>query len=150
LALPQSGGGFHVPTILRKPVRFLQLRRIAVAKSSIHLTASLFGNSPSLLKEMFDATWERWLDQADEWTPFFQKLEALKQNDLRIALQQFDALADDESDLFSRLRRSAEGRSVLLPAPFTGANRDIALLALGYARGEPGSIAVPYARRENA
>jgi hypothetical protein len=105
---------------------------------------------PEPIEEMFDATWERWLDQADEWAPFFQKLEALKESDLRIALQSFDALADDESDCFSRLRRSAEGRSVLLPAPFTGTNRDVALLALGYARGESGSIAVPYARWENA
>jgi hypothetical protein len=36
---------------------------------------------PEPVEEVFDATWERWLDQADEWTPFFQKLETLKEND---------------------------------------------------------------------
>ena len=74
----------------------------------------------------------------------------MQENDLKIALRSFDSVTDDELELFSRLRRSAEGRAVPLPAPFTGTNQDVALLALGFARGEPGSLAVPYARRENA
>jgi len=94
--------------------------------------------------------WERWLDQVDEWKPFFQRLESLQENDLKITLQSFGLLTGDESELFSRLRRSAEGRAVPLPAPFTSSNQDVASLALGFARGEPGSLAVPYAHRENA
>jgi hypothetical protein len=42
--------------------------------------------------------------------PFFQELENLKQSDLKIALQSFDLVTGEELELFSRLRRSAEGR----------------------------------------
>lgn len=105
---------------------------------------------PETVEEEFESHWERWLDHADEWEEFFQRLENLKDNDLRISLQSFAAITGDEAEMFSRLRRSAEGRAVPLPAPFTGTNQDVALLALGFARGEPGSLAVPYAQRENA
>ncbi len=105
---------------------------------------------PETVEEEFESHWERCLDQADEWRPFFEELENLKQNDLKIALQSFNLITGEESELFSRLRRSAEGRAVPLPTPFTGANQDFALLALGFARSEPGALAVPYARWENA
>ena len=105
---------------------------------------------PEAVEEEFEAHWERWLDQADEWKPFFLSLETLKETDLKAALQSFDLITDDDAERFSRLRRSAEGRSVPLPAPFTATNRDLALLALGFARGEPGALAVPYARLDNA
>lgn len=104
---------------------------------------------PEALEEEFEAHWERWLDQADDWKPFFQKLEALRETELKTTLQSFNLVTDDESELFSRLRRSAEGRAVPLPAPFTGTNQDVASLALGFARGEPGALAVPYARLNN-
>jgi hypothetical protein len=77
-------------------------------------------------------------------------LESLKETELKIALQSFKLVTDEESELLSRLRRSAEGRAVPLHAPFAGTNQDIASLALGFARGEPGSLAVPYARLDNA
>jgi hypothetical protein len=105
---------------------------------------------PETVEEEFESHWERWLEQADEWRPFFQGLEDLKQDDLKIALQSFDLVTGEELELFSRLRRAAEGRAVPLPTPFTGADQDIALLALGFARSEPSALAVPYARWENA
>jgi hypothetical protein len=105
---------------------------------------------PEAVEEQFDAHWERWLDQADKWKPLFLELEILKETELKTSLQSFNLITDDESQLFSRLRRSAEGRAVPLPAPFTGTNQDVASLALGFARGEPGALAVPYARLDNA
>ena len=105
---------------------------------------------PEAVEEEFEAHWERWLDQADEWKPFFLELEALKETELNTVLQSFDLITDEDSELFSRLRRSAEGRAVPLPAPFAYKNQDMASLALGFARGEPGALAVPYARMDNA
>jgi hypothetical protein len=104
---------------------------------------------PEPVEEEFESHWERWLDQADEWKPFFLELEALKETELKTVLQSFDLITDEDSELFSRLRRSAEGRAVPLPAPFASTNQDIASLALGFARGEPGVLAVPYARLDN-
>ncbi len=102
---------------------------------------------PEVIEEEFDSRWEHWIDHADKWIPFFQTLEILQGSDLKAAIQSFKLITHDEGELSSRLRRSAEGRAVPLPAPFTGTNEEIALLALGFARGEPGALAVPYARR---
>jgi len=105
---------------------------------------------PEAVEEEFEAHWERCLDQADAWKPFFLELEALKATEVKTALQSFNLITHDDSELFSRLRRSSEGRAVPLPGPFTGTNQDIASLALGFGRGEPGALAVPYARMDNA
>lgn len=104
---------------------------------------------PEALEEEFESRWERWLDQADKWSPFFQSLENLKDADLKAALGSFSLLPDNEPEMFSRLRRSAEGRAVPLPAPFASTDGDVTSLALGFARGEQGSLAVPYARLDN-
>ena len=105
---------------------------------------------PEAMEEEFEAHWERWLDQPGEWKPIFQQLEGLKETDLKAVLQSFDLINEEDSERFSRLRRSAEGRAVPLPAPFAATNSDIASLALGFARSELGALAVPYARLENA
>lgn len=102
---------------------------------------------PEVIDEEFDARWEHWLDNASEWVPFFEKLEVLAGSDLVAVLRSFDLVSDRDVEAHSRLRRSAEGRAVPLPGTFADRDDDVALLALGFARGEPGALAVPYARR---
>jgi hypothetical protein len=102
------------------------------------------------IEEEFEARWEHWLDRAGYWNGFFGELEALKETDLKATLQSLGGVTDHEIELFPRLRRSAEGRAVPLPVPFTGKDHDVALLALGFARSDSGSLAVPYAHREVA
>jgi hypothetical protein len=105
---------------------------------------------PDAIEEEFDAQWESWLDQASDWNPFFDRVEILGSTDLVELLRTFELVSDGELDAYVRLRRSAEGRAVPLPAVFGGTDSDIALLALGFARGEPGALAVPYAKRPDA
>jgi hypothetical protein len=105
---------------------------------------------PETVEEEFDARWERWLDNASDWTAFFQKLAALQGNDLVATLRSFEVVGEREIEGFSRLRRSAEGRAVPLPGVFSGTNQEVALLALGFARDDPGALAVPYARKGDA
>lgn len=105
---------------------------------------------PEALEEEFDARWEHWLDSAAEWAVFFEKLDSLPGTDLASVLRSFEVVGDRDLDAYARLRRSAEGRAVPLPGIFSGTNDDVALLALGFARGEPGALAVPYARRADA
>ena len=102
---------------------------------------------PEPIEEEFETKWEHWLDRANEWQPFFHRLENLQENDLKNSLHSFDAVTNHELEMSSRLRRSAEGRAVPVSEPFSGTDQDIALLALGFARGEIGSLVVPYARR---
>lgn len=100
---------------------------------------------PEAIEEEFDARWEYWLDNASEWTEFFEKLESLSGTDLTTILRVFEVVTDRDLESYARLRRSAEGRVVPLPGLFSGIDEDVALLALGFARGEPGAVAVPYA-----
>ncbi len=101
-------------------------------------------------EEEFDARWEHWLDHASDWTPLFEELETLPSTNLAELLRSFELVSDAEVDTAAKLRRTAEGRAVALPGIYAGTNQDIALLALGFARGEPGALAVPYARRGDA
>jgi hypothetical protein len=105
---------------------------------------------PELIEEELDARWEHWLDNAREWTPFFQQLEALQGTDLAAVLRDYGLVGSHEMETYTKLRRSAEGRTVPLPGVFSGTDSDVALLALGFARGEPGALAVPYARMAEA
>lgn len=101
---------------------------------------------PESVEEAFDARWERWLDHAGEWSEFFEKLEALSGTDLLEVLCAFELVEAHNIEAYGKLKRSAEGRAVQLPGIFSGSDADVALLALGFARSEPSSLAVPYAR----
>ena len=105
---------------------------------------------PENIEEECDGRWEHWLDNASEWAPFFQRLEALQNSDLVEALGSFEIVNDGDVERLVRLRRSAEGRAVPLPGIFSETDDDVALLALGFARAEVGSLAVPYARSGDA
>lgn len=102
---------------------------------------------PEEIEEEFEARWEQWLDNATEWTAFFEKLAAVQATDLVSILRSFDLVTERSIEGYTKLRRAAEGRSVQLPGVFGGTDDDVALLALGFARGVPGALAVPYARR---
>ncbi|WP_421378534.1 BrxE family protein [Paraburkholderia sp. DD10] len=104
---------------------------------------------PEAIEEDFDACWERWLDHASNWTPFFERIETLGSTDLVDILRDVGLVTETEVDAYSRLRRAAEGRAVPLPGIFDGTDASVALLALGFARGEIGALVVPYAKRDD-
>jgi hypothetical protein len=105
---------------------------------------------PEAIEEDFDTRWEQWLDNASEWAPFFEQIEQMNGTDLARLLYGLQLVDDQDLDRLARLRRSAEGRTVALPGLFSDSDEDIRLLALGFARGEPGALTVPYARRAEA
>lgn len=105
---------------------------------------------PEAVEEAFDARWEYWLDHPGEWTAFFEKLDKMGGTDLTGILRAFELVVARDVEAYGRLKRSAEGRAVPLPGLFSGADADVALLALGFARGEPSQLAVPYARKAEA
>jgi hypothetical protein len=99
------------------------------------------------LEEEFDVRWEGWLDQAADWAPFFRSVANLQGTDLVASLVGLELVTPSQVEAYGRLRRAADGRAVPLPGLFSGTDDDIALLALGFARGEVGALAVPYARK---
>jgi hypothetical protein len=105
---------------------------------------------PEAVEEEFELRWEEWLDSGRDWAPFFEKLETLQNTDLVSVFRGFELVSDRDVQAYGRLRRSTEGRAVPLPRIFSCISADVALLALGFARGEPGALAVPYARVADA
>lgn len=103
---------------------------------------------PRDIEEAFDARWEHWVDNAQDWAQTFEVIAQLEGTDLATALQAMDLVGASDLTNLAGLATSAEGRAVELPAPFTGNPPDLTLLALGFALGRPGALAVPYARAE--
>jgi len=103
---------------------------------------------PPTVEDQFDARWARWLGECDAWKEFFGSIEA-PASDLLAILKSLDLIGDADLEAVSKLRRSAEGRAVPLPGVHAVTDQLVTLLASGFSRGEPGKLAVPYARMED-
>jgi hypothetical protein len=101
---------------------------------------------PDTIEAQFEARWEHWLDNNADWIPFFEALQTVQGPDLIAALRAFELVTERDTDLLGSLRRSAEGRAVPLPGPFNGNDGDVTQLAVAFALGIPGRLAVPYSR----
>lgn len=108
--------------------------------------ATLWSLPPSI-EDAFEDHWQRWIDDAAAWAPLFEEL--VNPGDDLLALLVRRGLLDDGLLARARdLRRSAEGRAVLLPGVRAIDDETVALLAAGFFRSEKGAPTVPYARLE--
>jgi hypothetical protein len=105
---------------------------------------------PELIEEEFDSRWEYWLDHATDWALFFERVAAIEGKDLVATLRDMASVDETELERYATLRRSVEGRAVQLPGLFAITNEVIALLALGFARGEAAALCVPYTIRDES
>lgn len=104
-------------------------------------------NLPAETEDQFDSHWEQWIDKREEWEPFFEAVAAFAQTmDLTAALRRFDLVTAAEEEAIGRMKRSAEGRALQLTGTYQPSDEAFRLLALGFSKGEPGSLTVPYAR----
>lgn len=107
-------------------------------------------NLPAVIEDQFDARWEAWVDQRSEWEPFFQEVAELKGVTGVISpLRGLKLIRAGDEEVISKLKRSAEGRALQLNGSYKPNDDVIRLLALGFARSEPGSPAIPYARLDD-
>jgi hypothetical protein len=104
---------------------------------------------PAEVEDQFEDRWQDWLDQSEQWAPFFEKLAQARSGDLLAELGDFDLIDQTHLEAVGKLRRSAEGRSVPLPGTHRPNDEILTLLAAGFARGEKGNPAIPYARLED-
>lgn len=150
--------GRHGSLVLKRgfpSTHFFAQARIAfaVARSRCHELFDPPGcmtlwNLPAEVEDQFEEHWQDWLDQGEQWSPFFEKLSAAGNRDLLTELSDFGLIDQPILDAVGKLRRSAEGRSVPLPGTHQPNDEIITLLAAGFARGEKGNPAIPYARLE--
>ena len=104
---------------------------------------------PAEIEDQFEEQWPDWLDQGERWATFFERLAAPRGENLLSALGDFGLIEHRHLEAVSKLRRSAEGRSVPLPGTYRPNDETITLLAAGFARSEQGNPAIPYARLED-
>ncbi len=102
---------------------------------------------PADVEDEFDAQWAQWLDDGASWSAFFESLQQ-QDGDLLAALRAHDLHGPDHEDHVSRMRRSAEGRSVPISGIRNVDDDTVTLLAAGFSRGETTKPAIPYARVE--
>jgi hypothetical protein len=105
-------------------------------------------NLPAKIEDEFDAKWADWLDDGASWSAFFIDLQH-QDDDLLVALRAHNLLDSDHEDQVSRMRRSAEGRSVPISGIRHVDDETVTLLAAGFSRGEAAKPAIPYARVES-
>lgn len=137
---------------LPKTHYFAQARVVfAVAKSRC---IELFNNPncitlwqlPAELEDQFNDKWHQWLDEVEQWIPFFENLTKINTGDQLIEiLKRFELITVEQIESIVKLRRSAEGRAVPLLGSTKLDDNLIASLAAGFSKGEVGKPAIPYA-----
>ena len=98
-------------------------------------------------EQSLDRAVGEWLDWAAEWGVFFRAIQVCDGTDLLGWLAALDLVDDDVAAEVKGLRRVPwRARRVLLPGARRETDPTVRLLAAAFVRGEPGRLAVPYAR----
>ena len=100
-------------------------------------------NLPAEMEDEIELRWEEWLDDAATWAGFFQLLASCSAN-LETELLRAELVTGEDIERIRKLRRGAEQRAVPVPGEFSSSTADLTTLALAFARGEIGNLAVPY------
>jgi len=105
---------------------------------------------PHEVEEAFDARWEGWLDEAENWRTFFESVEALKDFDVAAALRSLSLVDEADVEAAGRLKVADGAKGVLIPGTFDLGRKSISLLALGFSKAAKGDLLVPYAPSRTA
>ena len=103
---------------------------------------------PAAIEEQFQEHWQRWLDEPETWKPMFQAIVGQSRAELLETMAKFALISPEQREAVGRLRRAAENRAVPISGTYLPDDDILTLLAAGFSRGEPGNLAIPYARLE--
>jgi hypothetical protein len=107
-------------------------------------------NLPAALEDEFDAKWEAWIERREEWEPFFAEVAALSAtSDPAAVLRRLNLVTEADEEAVRPLRRSAEARAVQFPGLHAASDELLGRLSLGFSKGGPESLTIPYARLED-
>ncbi len=104
---------------------------------------------PPETEARFHEKWRDWLEKREQWADFFEGLEDITDKGLLDLLSERGLLTADQAEAVSKLRRSAEGRSVQIPTQKKLGDDALTLLAAAFVKGEPGKPAIPFMETEN-
>lgn len=101
---------------------------------------------PIEVEDEFEEHWQRWLGAPGQWDPLFDRLAGSGEDELLSELAGCELITPVEAESIHALRRSAEGRAVQLRGERDLTEQLVTFLAAGFAKGERGAPAIPYAR----
>jgi hypothetical protein len=101
---------------------------------------------PADIEDEFEEHWHIWLAAREQWGPLIDELATSEETDLLTELATRELISPEEIETVQAMRRSAEGRAVQLDDAHRLSDELVTLLAAGFAKGEPGAPAIPYAR----
>ena len=99
---------------------------------------------PAEIEDRFQDRWHGWIEDVEEWEPFFKSIEEVSGKTLLGLLSELDLISTPLTEKANRLRRTSEGRSVQIVSQEELDDEALALLAAGFFRGEPGQPTIPY------
>lgn len=95
------------------------------------------------VEEAFEQQWEDWLDNAESWSIFFEEVAVSAEIDIRAVMLRFGMISDAQAAAIDRLAVDVSGLSIRVGEE-ASSRESIALLALGFSKGSPGNLVVPY------
>jgi hypothetical protein len=105
---------------------------------------------PANVESQFEDRWHEWLAESDGWTDLFEQIAAIEPTtNLLEVLSDLTLVNPPQRESVSVLPREASGRAVKVPGNSTLTDEAVTLLGAGFARGEQGAPAVPYAPLPN-
>jgi hypothetical protein len=90
--------------------------------------------------------WPQWIASDTAWRLFFETVSKLSGLSVAAALQEMGLAQSPDVQTVESLKRSHEGKAVLVPTREPLDDTAVSRLALGFSHGEPGKLAVPYMR----
>lgn len=90
--------------------------------------------------------WPRWITNEKDWKTFFENTAKLSGMSASDALREAGLADATDVQFVESLRRSHEGKALLVPSRESLDDTATTRLALGFSHGEPGKLAVPYMR----
>jgi hypothetical protein len=90
--------------------------------------------------------WPKWIASENDWRQFFEQISKLSGVTVAAALQELGLAQATDVHFASSLKRSHEGKAVLIPTREPLDDTAVSLLALGFSQGEQAKLAVPYMR----
>jgi hypothetical protein len=141
---------------LPKTHRFAQARAVfAVARARCREVYSpsdgvTLWDLPAEVESAFDERWPMWIENQADWQRCFDSLEANPGDDLLDAFAKVSPLPSATVDAAKRMKRAADQKAVPLGEFPAVTDELVSQLAVGFSKGEPGRVAVPFAKLRRA
>jgi len=104
---------------------------------------------PPDAESAFEDRWSTWLDDPAPFAESFSTIAAITaESDLLSILSSHGGISNGDIETARKLKRASEHRAVPVGGSKSLDDELVSLLAAGFHRGEPGALAVPYAKFE--